>query len=94
MYGDTFEEWAEIVKLDECLQGITHGHGEDKTEAIKVFAALAITDESIPELVGCVPVNAELMELLQDLVGKYSFDAENAWVKMCYYYRNVDHAGA
>ncbi len=94
IYGDSFEAWAEFIKLDECLQGITHGRGENKTEAIKAYAAKVITDESTPELVGCVAVDAELMELLQDLVGKYSFDVENAWVKMCYYYRNVDHVGA
>ena len=94
LYGESFEAWAEFVKLDECLAGITHGKGQDKTAEIKAFAALAITDESTPELVGCVPVNAELMELLQSLVGKYSFDVENAWVKMCYYYRNVNHVGA
>ena len=94
IYGDSFEAWAEFVKLDECLQGITHGRGENKTEAIKAYAAKVISDESTPELVGCVPVDAKLMELLQALVGKYSFDVENAWVKMCYYYRNVDHIGA
>ena len=94
IYGDSFEAWAEIVKLDECLAGITHGRGEDKTDAIKAYAAKVITDGFAPELVGCVPVDAELMELLQSLVGKYSFDVENAWVKMCYYYRNVDRAGA
>ncbi|MBQ9780249.1 MAG: redoxin family protein [Clostridia bacterium] len=94
IYGDSFDAWAETVKLDECLQGITHGKGDDKTDAIKAYAAKVITDESAPELVGCVPVDAELMELLQSLVGKYSFDVENAWVKMCYYYRNIDRVGA
>ncbi len=94
IYGDSFDEWAEFVKLDECLAGITHGAGKNMTDAIKAFAALAITDESTPELVGCVPVNTELMELLQALVGKYSFGVENAWLKVCYYYRNVNHVGA
>lgn len=94
MYGDSFDTWAEFVKLDECLAGISHGDGENKTDAIKAYAATAITDESTPELVGCVPVDAELAELLLELMGKYSFGVENSWTKMCYYYRNVDHVGA
>jgi len=94
MYGDSFEAWAESTHFYECLEGITHGDGEDKTEAIKAYAAQVITDETTPELVGCVPVDAELAELLQGLMGKYSFAVDNSWAKVCYYYRNVDHAGA
>ncbi len=94
MYGDSFEEWAAFTRFYECLEGITHGHGQDKTAAIKAYADKIITDESTPELVGCVPVDAELAKLLLEIMGKYSFGVENSWTKMCYYYRNVDHVGA
>jgi hypothetical protein len=42
------------------------------------------------EVKGCVEVNAELAEILQMLMDKYTFkDVENSWVKLCYYYEYI-----
>jgi hypothetical protein len=44
-----------------------------------------------PELVGCVPVDQELAELLQQLMDKYSFKGvRNSWTKLCYYYKTLN----
>ena len=96
IWGESFEELAEEYKLSDCLQGKWHGKGEDLTEDISAFLAkkIAKTDEA-PELEGCVPVDEELATLLQKLMDKFTFSGvDYSWAKLCYYYRNVDKAGA
>ena len=41
------------------------------------------------DLQGCVEVNAELADLLQQLMDKYTFkDVDHSWTKLCYYYKH------
>ena len=76
-------DWDQVM---EVFAGIYHGFGKDETETVKAYLNKMITGGA-PELEGCVPVDAQLMRLLQSLVDKYSFDGvENAWQKMCVYY--------
>ena len=77
--------------LDETMdafEGIYHGFGQDQTAVIETYLDKMITgDSEHPELEGCVPVDAQLMQLLQSLVDKYSFaGVENSWQKLCFYY--------
>ncbi len=91
-WGEQFEELSYKYKLDEVLAGTLHGTGTDLTEEARAFLSQIIerTDEN-PELEGCIPVSAELAELLQALMDKYSFKGvENSWTKLCYYYRAVE----
>ena len=94
LWGDSYEEWAGIYKLDEVLAGKYHGSGEDLTDEISAYLEkmLPKTDDA-PELEGCVPVDAELASLLQQLMDKYSFKGvTNSWTKLCYYYKHLGSA--
>ena len=96
VWGDSFEEEAQNHLLYECLEGDWHGKGEDKTAAISAYLEkmIAKSDET-PELEGCVPVDEELGALLQALMDKFTFEGvDYSWAKLCYYYRNVNQAGA
>ncbi len=91
LWGESYAEWEEIYKLEEVFAGIYHGEGEDYTEKMQTYLAkmLPATDDA-PELEGCVAVDAELAELLQMVMDKYSFpDVKNSWTKLCYYYKNL-----
>lgn len=64
--------------------------GVDNTEAISKYLSKMITAEG--DTKGCVPVDAELANILQRLMDKYTYkDVENSWLKLCYYYK---HYGA
>ena len=91
IWGDEYEGYAEIYKLDEVLAGKTHGAGSDLTDDIKVYLdKLEPASEEHPELEGCVAVDARLAELLQTLMDKYTFaGVENSWAKVCYYYQHM-----
>ena len=82
----TYEEY----KGDEVFAGKYHGAGTDYTAKIKEFEQ-KIIKTGAKELQGCVVVTKELAEILQQLMGKYTFeDVDNSWLKVCYYY---DHLG-
>lgn len=88
LWADTYEENADLYKLDEVLAGIYHGDGEDLTDEISAYLDKKMTAEDAPELAGCVPVDAALAELLQKLVDKYSLKGvDHSWTKLCYYYK-------
>ena len=90
-WGEQYDYFADLYKLEEILAGSTHGEGENLTEAINAYLAkkLPATEEA-PELAGCVPVDAELAEILQALIDKFSFEGvDHAWTKLCYYYKHV-----
>ena len=72
----------------DTFEGIYHGFGKDETAVIETYLDKMITgDAEHPELEGCVPVDAQLMQLLQWLVDKYSFaGVEHSWQKLCFYY--------
>ena len=86
MWGTDYDTYAEAYKLEEIFQGIYHGTGEDKTAEISAFLDQIIDAEGKPED-GCVVVTAELAELLQMLMDKFTFEGvEYSWCKLCYYY--------
>ncbi|MBQ2805969.1 MAG: TlpA family protein disulfide reductase [Clostridia bacterium] len=91
IWGDAFEEYAEEYKLDEVLAGTYHGMGDDMTELAKKYAGMILpASEEAPELEGCVAVDAELAELLQLLMDKYTFEGvDHSWTKLCFYYQHL-----
>ena len=89
LWGPDFEANYEYHKIAEVRAGIYHGEGEDMTAKITEYCNSMITDGDM-EVRGCVEVNAELAEILQMLMDKYTFkDVENSWVKLCYYYEYI-----
>ncbi len=89
MWGDDFEANFEFHKVAETRAGVYHGDGEDMTAKITEYYNSMITEGDL-EIRGCVAVNAELAEILQMLMDKYTFkDVENSWVKLCYYYEYI-----
>ncbi len=87
-WGDAFDEYYALYKVDDVMNGIYHGTGVDETQAIKAYLDRLIEKtEEAPELEGCVAVDAELARILQLLMDKYTFEgAEHSWTKVCYYY--------
>ena len=92
VWGDEYAENYALYQISDLLQGKYHGTGTDMTDIARKYYAQIIQDENAPlELRGCVAVNAELADLLQKLMDKYTFEGvENSWVKLCYYYETVD----
>ena len=92
IWGDSFEENAEIYAIYDVMNGVYHGSGEDLTDEIEAYLDKMIEkNDKNPELEGCVAVDAELAELLQKIMDKYTFEGvDNSWTKLCYYY---DHLG-
>lgn len=89
IWGEQFEELAEIYMLDEVLAGKTHGTGKDLTDEIRPYLDKLIpASEDHPELEGCVAVDEPLAALLQALMDKYTFHGVDfSWAKLCYYYQ-------
>ncbi len=86
MWGDTYEQYAEIYQVEDVFAGRYHGKGEDYTDDVKAFLDDIITSGPV-ERQGCVAVTEELAELLQKLMDKYTFeDVDQSWLKLCYYY--------
>ncbi len=89
LWGDDYEENYEFFKIAEVRAGIYHGTGTDMTEKITEYHSNMICEGPIEER-GCIAVDAELAEILQMLMDKYTFkDVENSWVKLCYYYEYI-----
>ncbi len=89
-WGEYYDDYYEIYKVDEVVAGIFHGKGEDCTELFKEYTKLAVDNAEHPELSGCVPVDEKLAQILQQLMDKYTFeDVDHSWTKVCYYYRYV-----
>ncbi len=89
-WGEHYDEYYEIYKVDDVVKGIYHGGGEDYSAAIKEYAALAVDTPETPERSGCVPVDAKLAQILQALMDKYTFeDVDHSWTKVCYYYKYI-----
>ena len=104
LWGEDYETYAEIYKIEEVYAGIWHGEGIDYTETVKAYLANIIQvgyNEQLGETIeegdarlGCVVVTAELAEILQLLMDKYTimngvepntWSVENSWTKLCYY---------
>ena len=89
-WGESYETNYAEYKVDEVFAGKYHGAGKDMTNDIKKFEKQMIKSGA-KELQGCVVVTKELAEVLQMLMGKYTFEnVDNSWLKVCYYY---DHLG-
>lgn len=89
LWGEDYDANCDLYQLDDVLDGVYHGEGEDFTEEIKTY--LDKIDKSGTEKDGCVVVDERLAEILQHLMNKYTFeDVEHSWLKLCYYY---DHLG-
>ena len=91
LWGEAYEEYAAEYMLDEVLAGKYHGAGEDMTDVARAYAEKMIeVNEQTPELRGCVMVDAELAELLQMLMDKYTLQGvKDSWVKVCFYYQHL-----
>ena len=95
-WGDDYDEYREIYRLDDVFAGKYHGTGKDYTEEMKTYLSKIIKEGNDPVLgeikagdarIGCVLVDARLAELLQMLMDKYTFaGVENSWTKLCYYH--------
>ena len=85
-WGSDYEFCAKQYKIEDVFKGIYHGIGWDMTEKIKEYQS-KMYNGSATERVGCVAVDAELADLLQKLMDKYTFEGvDHSWTKMCYYY--------
>ena len=86
MWGAEYEDNYVLYQVDDVLAGRYHGTSKDYTSKITAYLDKVITSGS-EELIGCVPVTAELAEILQALMEKYTFaEVECSWPKLCYYY--------
>ena len=86
LWGEDFEANYEIYKVEDVYAGKYHGKGEDCTERIKAYLPKMIKDGKA-ERKGCVLVDRELAEILQQLMDKYTFEnVDQGWLKLCYYY--------
>lgn len=91
LWGEDFDRYAEEYQIDDIFEGKYHGTGEDYTDEIRKYVS-KIDNSSNTERNGCVPADEELVEILELLMNKYTFeDVDNSWLKVCYYY---DHLGA
>ena len=89
-WGANYEAYYELYQMSDIKHGIYHGSGEDLTELAEQYYAQIITEGDDINVKGCVAVNAELADLLQQLMDKYTFEqVENSWVKLCYFYEYV-----
>ena len=91
IWGDAYDEYAAIYKLEEIYaayrgEGSYHGTGVDETETMRAYLDKIIKNGKED---GCVKVDAKLAELLQQLMEKYTFKGvEFSWLKLCYYYEH------
>ncbi|MBE6959109.1 MAG: redoxin domain-containing protein [Ruminococcaceae bacterium] len=93
VWGEDYDANYLEYQVDDILSGIYHGRGKDYTATIKTYLSKIITSGKA-ELIGCVPVTAELADILQLLMEKYTFDnVECSWPKLCYYYDTLSAAG-
>ena len=80
------------AQIKEVFNGIYHGMegGKDYTDRVReIFTAGKITADN--ETNGCILVDAELAELLQLMMDKFTFvGVETSWRKLCYYYDTID----
>ena len=97
-WGVDFDANWDYYQMDDIIEGIYHGSGEDYTDVMQAIfdANIKYTDDDMtnveyeeghPERQGCVAVDEQLAEILQMLMDKFTFrGVENSWTKLCYYY--------
>ncbi len=90
LWGDQYADLAAAHRLDDVLAGKLHGSSSDKAALAREHFAKKLTAADGAELEGCVPVDAELGALLQELMDKYTFQGvDHSWTKLCYYYQQL-----
>ncbi len=86
VWAEEYDTNYKLYMVDDVFNGIFHGTGKDYTDVMRKYEKQIITGGST-ERKGCVVVNAELAEVLQLLMDKYTFEGvETSWRKLCYYY--------
>lgn len=89
LWGEDYDANMAEYKVEDVVAGIYHGpkDAKDMTDIARKYFALIEDGETAPEREGCVAVTAELAEVLQMLMDKYTFEGvENSWLKLCFYY--------
>lgn len=95
-WGEDYDAYAQEYLMEEVFEGKFHGYmldaegnkipGVDYTATISKYLA-KMYNGTAKERVGCVEVDAELAQILQYLMDKYTFEGvEYSWKKLCYYY--------
>ena len=86
-WGEEYDNYYKEYKVDEVFAGKYHGKGKDMTAQVKKYVSKMDSGKTNPERKGCVVVDKELAEILQQLMEKYTFEnVDNAWLKVCFYY--------
>jgi len=92
-WGEDYDGYADIYQLDDIFAGRFHGEGEDLTAEMEGYLDDIITSGG-EEVRGCVVVTERLAEILQMLMDKYTFEGvDDSWIKLCYYYDNMNAEG-
>ena len=90
LWGADYDSYAEIYRLKDVYAGKYHGEGEDLTEEVRAY--FSKIEKAPAERKGCVAVDERLAEILQQLLDKFTFKGvEQSWLKVCYYYDNLNH---
>jgi hypothetical protein len=91
LWGAQYNELYAEYQMDDIKHGVFHGNGKDMTALARSYYEQIITEGDDINVKGCVEVNEELANLLQQLMDKYTFaNVENSWVKLCYFYDVID----
>ncbi len=86
-WGEEYDMLFDFYQMEDIMAGKYHGKGKDMTEAFRAYIPKMIVDAEHPEREGCVPVDKELAEILQQLMDKYTFaGVDHSWTKVCFYY--------
>ena len=90
LWGSNFETNWISYKMDDIQNGIFHGNGVDHTATMRAYAEKMLNETEHPERQGCVAVTEELAEILDELMHREVFEnVEEAFVKLCYYYKHL-----
>ena len=83
-----YEYFWNYYQMDDVANGIFHGTTADYTDRILEYVEKMENDtDKHPERQGCVAVTEELAMILDVLISREVFeDAENGWLKFCYFY--------
>lgn len=91
LWGADYDYWYNLYQLDDLLNGVFHGKGNDYTAEMREYVKLMDEGSTNPERQGCVAVDKRLGELLQMVMDKYTFKVDKSWTKLCYYYEYLGY---
>ncbi len=93
-WGEDYDAYAELYKLEDVYAGRYHGKGQDLTAEMRTYLDDMLNESGHPESKGCVVVTKRLAEILQMVMEKYTFEnVDYAWLKLCYYYDTLGPNG-